>query len=76
MKDNAKNISPPQLLSLDLRAPLRFESLRNALGRGFSIDTNMFFFFLIFILFHIPSRLRKQYCKRGELRRSCGCLAA
>lgn len=61
------------LLTLDLVVPFRFESLRNALRRGFSVDDNMFFY--IFILLHGPSRLRKQCWEQGELRQGCGCLA-
>lgn len=31
--------------------------------------------FWIFILFHVLPRFRNLYCKQGELRQGCGCLA-
>lgn len=41
------------LLTLDLVVPFRFESLRNALRRGFSVDDNMFFLYFYLIAWTI-----------------------
>lgn len=56
MKNSVKNIFF-FLLSLDLKAPFRFESLSNALRRGFSVDTNMFSGFLSYSMYYQGSEI-------------------
>lgn len=58
MKDGDKYTF--SLLFLDLKVSLRSGCFSNALRRGFSVNTSMFFF--IFIIFPVPSRLRNQHC--------------
>lgn len=70
MKDGAENnfFFSFCLLSLDLKVTFK-QCLEE------SVFCRHQYIFWIFILFHVPSRLRNEYCKQGELRESCDCLA-